>query len=41
MTQDVDSARVEKIKQAMRNGELQMDADKIADALLRNILEEG
>ncbi|PNK70042.1 hypothetical protein A6J33_003605 [Pantoea sp. FDAARGOS_194] len=25
----------------MRNGELQMDADKIADALLRNILEEG
>ncbi|WP_313752201.1 flagellar biosynthesis anti-sigma factor FlgM [Mixta calida] len=39
-SQDVDSVRVEQIKQAIRNGELHMDYDKIAESLLQNILED-
>lgn len=35
-TQDIDMGRVEAIKQAIRNGELKMDAGKIADALLQD-----
>ncbi len=34
-TRDIDMGRVEAIKQAIRNGELKMDAGKIADALLQ------
>ena len=35
-TQDIDMNRVDAIKQAIRNGELKMDAGKIADALLKD-----
>lgn len=35
-TQDIDMGRVEAIKQAIRSGELKMDAGKIADALLQD-----
>lgn len=35
-TRDIDMGRVEAIKQAIRNGELKMDAGKIADALLQD-----
>lgn len=35
-TQDIDMNRVEAIKQAIRSGELKMDAGKIADALLQD-----
>ncbi|MGB8663741.1 MAG: flagellar biosynthesis anti-sigma factor FlgM [Serratia inhibens] len=35
-TQDIDMSRVDAIKQAIRNGELKMDAGKIADALLQD-----
>lgn len=35
-TLDIDKGRVEAIKQAIRSGELKMDAGKIADALLHN-----
>ncbi|CAI0751840.1 flagellar biosynthesis anti-sigma factor FlgM [Serratia quinivorans] len=35
-TQDIDMNRVDAIKQAIRNGELKMDAGKIADALLQD-----
>ncbi|GLR07516.1 flagellar biosynthesis anti-sigma factor FlgM [Mixta theicola] len=37
---DIDMERVEKIKDAIRNGELKMDYDKIAQALLQNILDD-
>ncbi len=33
---DIDLQRVEELKLAIRNGELQMDTGKIADALLRD-----
>ncbi|QGH63170.1 flagellar biosynthesis anti-sigma factor FlgM [Serratia proteamaculans] len=36
-TQDIDMNRVDAIKQAIRNGELKMDAGKIADALLQDV----
>lgn len=35
-TQDIDMSRVDAIKQAIRNGDLKMDAGKIADALLQD-----
>ena len=35
-TQDIDMNQVEAIKQAIRSGELKMDAGKIADALLQD-----
>ncbi|VEA66416.1 Anti-sigma-28 factor [Serratia plymuthica] len=35
-TQDIDMNRVDAIKQAIRRGELKMDAGKIADALLQD-----
>lgn len=40
-TQDIDMSRVETIKQAIRNGELQMDAGKIADALLQDMQNDA
>lgn len=33
--QDINSARVEQLKTAIRNGELKMDTGKIADALIQ------
>ncbi|MFD1801170.1 flagellar biosynthesis anti-sigma factor FlgM [Mixta tenebrionis] len=39
-SQDINMERVQQIKQAIRNGELQMDSDKIANALLQHILSE-
>lgn len=39
-TQDIDFERVEKIKDAIRNGELTMDYEKIAQSLLQNILDD-
>lgn len=35
--QDIDMNQVERIKQALVNGELKMDAGKIADALLQDL----
>lgn len=32
--QDIDSAKVDRIKEAIRDGSLQMDSGKIADALI-------
>ena len=34
-SEDINSARVEQLKTAIRNGELKMDTGKIADALLQ------
>ncbi|SFM91685.1 anti-sigma-28 factor, FlgM family [Izhakiella capsodis] len=34
-SQDINEARVEQLKTAIRNGELKMDAGKIADALIQ------
>lgn len=34
-TRDIDTARVEALKTAIRNGELKMDTGKIADALIQ------
>ncbi len=34
-TQDVNTARVEQLKTAIKNGELKMDTGKIADALIQ------
>ncbi|MFD1803128.1 flagellar biosynthesis anti-sigma factor FlgM [Mixta tenebrionis] len=34
-SQDINSARVEQLKAAIRNGELKMDTGKIADALIQ------
>lgn len=34
-SQDINSARVEELKTAIRNGELKMDSGKIADALIQ------
>ena len=39
-SRDIDMERVEKIKDAIRNGELKMDYEKIAQALLQNILDD-
>lgn len=39
-SRDIDMDRVEKIKQAIRKGELKMDYEKIAQALLQNILDD-
>ncbi|MCW2481305.1 flagellar biosynthesis anti-sigma factor FlgM [Candidatus Symbiopectobacterium sp. NZEC135] len=35
-TQDIDMNRVETLKQAIRDGSLQIDAGKIADALIKD-----
>jgi len=35
-SQDINSARVEQLKQAIRDGKLTMDTGKIADALLQD-----
>lgn len=35
-SQDINSARVEELKQAIRDGKLTMDTGKIADALLQD-----
>lgn len=40
-TQDIDQSKVETIKQAIRNGELKMDAGKIADALLQDMQNDA
>lgn len=40
-TQDIDMNRVDAIKQAIRNGELKMDAGKIADALLQDVQNDA
>ncbi|MHA7846402.1 flagellar biosynthesis anti-sigma factor FlgM [Serratia sp. D1N4] len=40
-TQDIDMNRVEAIKQAIRSGELKMDAGKIADALLQEMQNDA
>ncbi|EFE95143.1 flagellar biosynthesis anti-sigma factor FlgM [Serratia odorifera] len=40
-SQDIDMGRVEAIKQAIRNGELKMDAGKIADALLQEMQNDN
>lgn len=40
-TQDIDMGRVEAIKQAIRSGELKMDAGKIADALLQEMQNDA
>ncbi|MDW5498748.1 flagellar biosynthesis anti-sigma factor FlgM [Pseudomonas lundensis] len=40
-TQDIDMNRVDAIKQAIRNGELKMDAGKIADALLQDVQSDA
>lgn len=34
-SQDINTARVEELKNAIRNGELKMDTGKIADALIQ------
>lgn len=34
-SQDINTARVEELKTAIRNGELKMDSGKIADALIQ------
>ncbi|MCU5775403.1 flagellar biosynthesis anti-sigma factor FlgM [Erwiniaceae bacterium BAC15a-03b] len=34
-SQDINTARVEQLKTAIRNGELKMDSGKIADALIQ------
>lgn len=39
-THDIDVERIENIKNAIRNGELKMDYEKIAQALLQNILDD-
>lgn len=39
--QDIDMNRVETIKQALHNGELNMDAGKIADALLQDMQSDA
>lgn len=38
-TEEINAERVEALKKAIRNGELVMDTDKIADALIRDALE--
>ncbi|MCS3408158.1 flagellar biosynthesis anti-sigma factor FlgM [Serratia sp. AKBS12] len=40
-SQDIDMGRVEAIKQAIRNGDLKMDAGKIADALLQEMQNDN
>ncbi|WP_275556103.1 flagellar biosynthesis anti-sigma factor FlgM [Mixta sp. Marseille-Q2659] len=39
-SRDVDMERVQQIKAAIRNGDLKMDYEKIAQALLQNILDD-
>ncbi|WP_219623610.1 flagellar biosynthesis anti-sigma factor FlgM [Vibrio parahaemolyticus] len=36
---DINSAKVEQIKQAIKDGTLKMDAEKIADGILRDAHE--
>lgn len=36
-SQDIDSARVEEIRDAIRDGRLEMSADRIADGLIANL----
>lgn len=40
-SQDIDMNRVEAIKQAIRSGDLTMDAGKIADALLQEMQNDS
>ncbi|MFY0989068.1 flagellar biosynthesis anti-sigma factor FlgM [Halomonas sp. C05BenzN] len=37
--QDIDSARVEEIREAIREGRLEIHADRIADGLIANVRE--
>ncbi|ARJ41860.1 flagellar biosynthesis anti-sigma factor FlgM [Pantoea alhagi] len=39
-SRDINLDRVEKIKDAIRNGELKMDYEKIAQVLMQNILDD-
>lgn len=36
-TQDIDTAKVEEIREAIRDGRLEMRADRIADGLIANL----
>lgn len=36
-SQDIDSAKVEEIRDAIRDGRLEMNADRIADGLIANL----
>ncbi|MBF59018.1 flagellar biosynthesis anti-sigma factor FlgM [Halomonas sp. FeN2] len=36
-SQDIDSAKVEEIRDAIREGRLEMNADRIADGLIANL----
>ena len=38
-TQDIDTAKVEEIRNAIREGRLEMHADRIADGLIANLKE--
>lgn len=38
-TQDIDTAKVEDIRNAIREGRLEMHADRIADGLIANLKE--
>lgn len=38
-SKDINASRVAEIQEAIRNGELQVDADKIAAGLLQNVSE--
>lgn len=38
---DIDQARVDELRQAIRDGQLSMRTDKIADALLQELTESG
>ncbi len=39
-SQDVDSARVDEIRQAIRDGRLQINAERIADGLIASVREQ-
>jgi len=39
-SQDIDMARVEELRQAIRDGSLSMNADKIAEGLLKSLTDE-
>lgn len=38
-SQDIDTARVEEIREAIREGRLEINADRIADGLIANVQE--
>jgi len=38
-SQDIDTARVEEIREAIREGRLEIQADRIADGLIANVRE--